>query len=75
MTSHATHWVRRGMLSLVGEEVYSVGSPRELEISLSDGIVSQLRGSPPPFIQSTAPVTLESEMLRRTLFLDGGPYG
>lgn len=41
----------------VGETVYSVSSPRGLELSLSDGIVSQLRGGPPPFIQTTAAIS------------------
>lgn len=38
----------------VGETVYAVGSPRGLELSLSNGIVSQLRGGSPPLIQTTA---------------------
>lgn len=41
----------------VGEAVYSVSSPKGLELSLSDGIVSQLRGGPPPFIQTTAAIS------------------
>ena len=41
----------------VGEAVYAVGSPQGLELSLSDGIVSQLRGGPPPFIQTTAAIS------------------
>lgn len=41
----------------VGEPVYAVGAPRGLELSLSDGIVSQLRGGPPPFIQTTAAIS------------------
>ena len=41
----------------VGEAVYAVGAPRGLELSLSDGIVSQLRGGPPPFIQTTAAIS------------------
>lgn len=41
----------------VGEPVYAVGAPRGLELSLSDGIVSQLRGAPPPFIQTTAAIS------------------
>lgn len=31
---------------VVGEPVYAVGAPHGLELSLSDGIVSQLRGGP-----------------------------
>lgn len=41
----------------VGEAVYAVGSPRGLELSLSDGIVSQLRGVSPPIIQTTAAIS------------------
>lgn len=41
----------------VGDAVYSVSSPKGLELSLSDGIVSQLRGGPPPFIQTTAAIS------------------
>jgi thioredoxin-like negative regulator of GroEL len=41
----------------VGEPVYAVGAPRGLELSLSDSIVSQLRGGPPPLIQTTAAIS------------------
>jgi tetratricopeptide (TPR) repeat protein len=41
----------------VGVPVYAVGSPKGLELSMSDGIVSQLRGGPPPFIQTTAAIS------------------
>jgi len=41
----------------VGEPVYAVGAPQGLELSLSEGIVSQLRGGPPPIIQTTAAVS------------------
>ena len=41
----------------VGDSVYAVGAPRGLELSLSDGIVSQLRGASPPFIQTTAAIS------------------
>ncbi len=41
----------------VGDPVYSVGAPKGLELSLSDGIVAQLRGGPPPFIQTTAAIS------------------
>jgi len=41
----------------VGEPVYAVGAPQGLELSLSEGIVSQLRGGPPPLIQTTAAVS------------------
>lgn len=41
----------------VGDPVYAVGAPRSLELSLSNGIVSQLRGGPPPLIQTTAAIS------------------
>ncbi|MDA8179565.1 MAG: tetratricopeptide repeat-containing serine protease family protein [Deltaproteobacteria bacterium] len=41
----------------VGDRVYAVGAPQGLELSLSDGIVAQLRGSPSPFIQTTAAIS------------------
>jgi len=41
----------------VGEPVYAVGAPQGLELSLSEGIVSQLRGSPPPLIQTTVAIS------------------
>lgn len=41
----------------VGEPVYAVGAPQGLELSLSEGIVSQLRGGNPPLIQTTAAVS------------------
>jgi cytochrome c-type biogenesis protein CcmH/NrfG len=41
----------------VGEPVYAVGAPQGLELSLSDGIVSQLRGSSPPIVQTTAAIS------------------
>jgi len=41
----------------VGVPIYAVGAPRGLELSLSDGIVAQLRGGPPPFIQTTAAIS------------------
>lgn len=41
----------------VGEAVYAVGAPRGLELSLTDGIVSQLRGNPIPIIQTTAAIS------------------
>lgn len=41
----------------VGQRVYAVGAPRGLELSISDGIVSQLRGEPPPLIQTTAAIS------------------
>jgi len=44
----------------VGRPVYAVGAPQGLELSLSDGIVSQLRGGMPPFIQTTAAISAGS---------------
>ena len=41
----------------VGVPVYAVGAQQGLELSLSDGIVSQLQGGPPPFIQTTAAIS------------------
>jgi serine protease Do len=41
----------------VGERVYAVGSPEMLELSISEGIVSQLRGGVPPLIQTTAAIS------------------
>jgi S1-C subfamily serine protease len=41
----------------VGDAVFAVGAPQGLELSLSDGIVAQLRGSPSPLIQTTAPIS------------------
>ncbi len=41
----------------VGEAVYAVGAPQGLELSLSNGLVSQLRGGTPPLIQTTAAIS------------------
>jgi S1-C subfamily serine protease len=41
----------------VGEPVYAVGAPQGLELSLSEGIISQLRGEPPPLIQTTVAIS------------------
>lgn len=41
----------------VGEAVYAIGAPKGLELSLSDGIVSALRGGMPPLIQTTAAIS------------------
>jgi Tfp pilus assembly protein PilF len=41
----------------VGHPVYAVGAPQGLELSLSEGIVSQLRGGPPPLIQTTVAIS------------------
>jgi tetratricopeptide (TPR) repeat protein len=44
----------------VGERVYAIGAPQGLELSLSEGIVSQLRGGPPPYIQTTVAISVGS---------------
>jgi tetratricopeptide (TPR) repeat protein len=41
----------------VGDAVYVVGAPQGLELSLSGGIIAQLRGGPPPLIQTTAAIS------------------
>ena len=41
----------------VGEPVYAVAAPQGLELSLSEGIVSQLRGGRPPLIQTTVAIS------------------
>lgn len=44
----------------VGQRVYAIGSPRGLELSMSEGIVSSLRSAneqDSPLIQTTAPVS------------------
>lgn len=67
----------------IGEPVYAVGAPKGLELSLSDGIVSQLRGGTPPLIQTTAAISpgssgggLFDSQARlvgfTTLYIDGG---
>ncbi len=67
----------------VGVPVYAVGAPQGLELSLSDGIVSQIRGGPPPLIQTTAAVSPGSSggglfdgegrlIGLTTLYLEGG---
>jgi hypothetical protein len=40
-----------------GDPVYAVGAPKGLDLSLSDGIVAQLRGGPSPLIQTTAAIS------------------
>ena len=67
----------------VGVPVYAVGAPKGLELSLSDGIVAQLRGGPPPLIQTTAAISPGSSggglfdgegrlVGLTTLYLEGG---
>jgi len=67
----------------VGVPVYAVGAPYGLELSLSDGIVSQLRGGIPPLVQTTAAISPGSSgggLFDRegllvgltTLYLEGG---
>ncbi|MFN8011312.1 MAG: tetratricopeptide repeat protein [Holophagaceae bacterium] len=41
----------------VGAVVYAIGSPKGLELTISNGIVSQLRGPKPPIIQTTASIS------------------
>jgi hypothetical protein len=41
----------------IGDPVYAVGAPQGLELSLSAGIVSQLRGGPSPIIQTTVAIS------------------
>jgi tetratricopeptide (TPR) repeat protein len=41
----------------VGHRVFAVGAPYGLELSISEGIVSQLRGKKPPIIQTTAAIS------------------
>lgn len=42
----------------VGSQVYAIGAPQGLELSLSDGLVSQLRGEKSePIVQTTAPIS------------------
>jgi hypothetical protein len=42
----------------VGAPVYAIGAPQGLELSFSDGVVSQLRGDKKaPLIQTTAPIS------------------
>lgn len=41
----------------VGQYVYAIGAPAGLELSISDGIISQLRGKNPPLIQTTASIS------------------
>ena len=45
----------------VGSQVYAIGSPQGLELYLSEGLVSQLRGDKSvPLIQTTAPLSFGS---------------
>ena len=57
LTNAAT--IRKAKDLTVGENVYAVGSPQELEFSISGGIVSQLRslGRSPPLIQTDASIS------------------
>jgi tetratricopeptide (TPR) repeat protein len=67
----------------VGVRVYAVGAPQGLELSLSEGIVAQLRGGLPPLIQTTAAISPGSSggglfdgegrlVGLTTLYLEGG---
>jgi hypothetical protein len=44
----------------VGDPVYAVGAPQGLELSLSEGVVAQLRGGPAPMIRTTAAISAGS---------------
>jgi tetratricopeptide (TPR) repeat protein len=41
----------------IGEAVYAIGAPKGMELSFSNGIVSQLRGGGDPLIQTTAAIS------------------
>lgn len=41
----------------VGDPAFAVGSPQGMELTLSDGLVSSLRGGFPPVIQTTAAIS------------------
>ncbi len=56
LTAKPAHLGKAARLK-VGEPVYAVGAPQGLELSLSEGIVSQLRGGPPPIIQTTVAIS------------------
>lgn len=58
LTSPAVAFAQAGSLK-VGQRVYAIGNPRGLELTLSDGLVSSLRGGEDgaPLIQTTAPVS------------------
>lgn len=73
----------KAALLKVGSSVYAVGAPMGLELSISEGIVAQLRGNPPPIIQTTAAISpgssggglFDAEGLLvglTTLYIDGG---
>lgn len=50
--------VRRSAKTLsIGEEVFAIGSPKGLELSLSGGLVSQLHGADFPLIQTDAAIS------------------
>lgn len=69
----------------VGEPVYAVGALLGLELSLSEGVVSQVRGGPPPLIQTTAAISpgssggglfnAQGELVGLTTFYLGGAQG
>lgn len=41
----------------VGDQMFAIGAPKGLELTMSDGIVSALRGGFPPMIQTTAAIS------------------
>lgn len=56
LTAKPAHLGKAARLK-VGDTVYAVGAPQGLELSLSEGIVSQLRGGLPPIIQTTVAIS------------------
>jgi hypothetical protein len=48
--------IRKAASLKVGDTVFAVGAPPGVQLYLSEGVVGQLRGEPPPIIQSTAPI-------------------
>jgi tetratricopeptide (TPR) repeat protein len=56
LTAKPAHLGKASKLK-VGEPVFAVGAPQGLELSLSEGIASQLRGGPPPIIQTTVAIS------------------
>lgn len=42
---------------IIGETVFAIGSPKGFDLTLSAGLISQLRGGEPPLIQTTAAIS------------------
>jgi tetratricopeptide (TPR) repeat protein len=49
--------IRPSKTMTIGEAVYAIGWPKGLELTLSSGLVSQLRGGDSPMIQTTAAIS------------------